>query len=345
MLQKVLIPHFTANKPSGSSGRCRELSVATVAVYSSLDHDAVHVRMAEQACASATAARGPGHRGHCPRAVDQRATPVHRLRFFSGARTSGVPITATASALMSPPQQLRVIGDKIRLPLGRREGRHGGSCPQPLRPARLTRQGRRLRRPARWPFAVRRPTVRAAHEGRRCARGPPLQWSRACTAQAYPAGPRSTSSATSAWPRHVEIQVFADQHGTTLWLATATARRSVVTRSSSRSPGARLPRPRPPRHGRRRVKVFEGLRVLQRRDGRFPLPGRQFYFLEMNARLPWSTLTSWSPASTSSPGRSASRRAAARLHPVQTSPTGARHEVRINAEDPAARGSRPRPAR
>ena len=98
---------------------CRELGVATVAVYSELDRDALHVRLADEAYALGGQDGGgelPQHRGH-PRRHRAGAAPtpcIPGYGFFSENTDFARAITEQGVVFVGPPPEaIEVMGDKI----------------------------------------------------------------------------------------------------------------------------------------------------------------------------------------------------------------------------------------
>ena len=78
------------------------------------------------------------------------------------------------------------------------------------------------------------------------------------------------------WPRHVEMQVVRRHPRQRVWVGerdcSAQRRHQKLVEES---PGAGVPRRRPPGHGRRGGEGRQGVRLRERRHRRVPLPGRR----------------------------------------------------------------------
>src|SRR5881398_3717734 len=204
---------------------CRELGIATVAVYSDLDRDAMHVRLADEAYAlgGQTAAESYLNTDAILDAISRSgAEAVHPgYGFFSENADFARAITAQGVTFVGPPPEaIEIMGDKIssRLAAERAGVRGVPGRSEPLTsPAEVVAFGEEFG----WPVAIK-----AAYGGG--GRGMKVVQDAAKAAQLLESAQREAKASFGrdecylerylTWPRHVEMQIFCDTHGNAIWL-------------------------------------------------------------------------------------------------------------------------------
>jgi len=222
------------------------MGVGTVAVYSDLDRDALHVRMADEAYSlgGQTAAESYLNTGAILGAIERSgADSVHPgYGFFSENPDFARSITDDGITFIGPGRGHGGHGDKIS---SRIAAAAVGSPASPVvRAAQLARRGGDLRQ---------RERVAGGHQGRLRRWGPrheggPLADeaveavdSAQREAQAYFGRPEIYLERYLAWPRHIECRSWRTPTATWCGWASGTARASAGTRSSSRRAPPRFP--------------------------------------------------------------------------------------------------------
>ena len=271
----------------------RELGIATVAVYSELDRNALHVRLADEAYAlgGQTAAESYLNTEAILKAItDSGADGVHPgYGFFSENADFARAITAMGVAFIGPPPEaIDEMGDKVS---SRKAALRGGA---PIVPGttefvtsakEITDFGNEFG----WPIAIK-----AAFGGG--GRGMKVVQSAADVQDAMDSAQREARNFFGrdeiyverylTWPRHIEVQLVGDKHGNVVWVSTrdcSAQRRHQKLIEEAPAPG--LPDGVEEAMGAAAVKAAKAVGYFNAGTVEFIYQDGDFFFLEMNTRL------------------------------------------------------------
>jgi acetyl-CoA/propionyl-CoA carboxylase biotin carboxyl carrier protein len=324
---------------------CRELGIATVAVYSDLDREALHVRLADEAYALGGQAASESYL-NTEKILDaiarSGADGVHPgYGFFSeNADFARTIAGAGVTWIGPPPEAIEVMGDKISSRLAAQRADVAG-VPGTTEVIQSPDEVIAFGESNGWPVAVK-----AAYGGG--GRGMRVIHNAADAPAALESAQREAEKAFGrsesymerylTWPRHVEVQVFCDQHGNGVYLGTRDC--SAQRRHQKlieEAPAPSIPEATLTAMGEAAVKVALACGYVNAGTVEFIYQDGDFFFLEMNTRLQVEH-----PATELVYGRDlvALQLAVAACEPLgftqaDIKPNGHAIEVRINAEDPA----------
>jgi acetyl-CoA carboxylase biotin carboxylase subunit len=273
---------------------CREMGISPIAVYSDVDAHALHVRMADAAFPIGAAPASESYL-NIERIIDaakqSQAEAIHPGYGFLAENAGFAQDVADAGLVFvgPPPKAMRDLGLKTE---ARKLMQAAGVpvVPGTLEPLQTTEEVKRVAAEIGFPVALKA-VAGGGGKGLRMVHDP---------AQLEASFRQATSEAGAAFgdasvyleraidrPRHVEVQILADQHGHCVWLGERDCsiqrrHQKVLEESPSPAVGPELRE----RMGEVAVRAAQAAGYTNAGTVEFLLaPDANFFFLEVNARL------------------------------------------------------------
>ena len=272
---------------------CQEMGIPTVAVYSDLDRDALHVRLADEAYAlgGQTAAESYLNTEAILDVIERSgADAVHPgYGFFSENTDFAKAITERGVTFIGPPPEaITVMGDKVSSRIAAQEAGVSG-VPGTTEFLNDASEVIAFGDEHGWPVAIK-----AAYGGG--GRGMRVVRSAEEAPDAFESAKNEALKGFGrdecyverylTWPRHIEMQIVADTHGNCVWIAerdcSAQRRHQKLVEES---PAPEFPAEIRQAMGEAAVKVAKACGYVNAGTVEFLYQDGDFFFLEMNTRL------------------------------------------------------------
>ena len=271
----------------------REMGIATVAVYSELDCNALHVRLADEAYAlgGQTAAESYLKTSAIIEAIKlSGADAVHPgYGFFSENADFAKTITDMGVTFIGPPPAAIVeMGDKVS---SRKAALRGGApiVPGTTEFLKSADEISQFAKTHGFPVAIK-----AAYGGG--GRGMKVVHDEKSVQEAMESAQRESKAFFGrdeiyvekylSWPRHIEIQLVGDTHGNVVWVSSRDC--SAQRRHQKlieEAPAPALPDGVEDAMGAAAVKAAKAVGYFNAGTVEFIYQDEEFFFLEMNTRL------------------------------------------------------------
>jgi len=272
---------------------CRELGIPSVAVYSELDRDALHVRLADEAYAlgGQTSAESYLNTEAILDAIRRSgADGVHPgYGFYAENADFAQAVTDLGVAFIGPPPSAIVeMGDKVS---SRKAALRGGApiVPGTIEFVTTAEEIRAFGDEFGWPVAIKAAFGGGGRGMKVCRSADEVEEAMQSSqreAKAFFGRDEIYVERYLDWPRHVEVQIIGDQQGNMVWVSLrdcSAQRRHQKLIEEAPAPG--LPDGVEEAMGEAAVKAAKAVGYYNAGTVEFIFQDGEFYFLEMNTRL------------------------------------------------------------